>query len=517
LVLYKPSKVQQEAHSCEAREILYGGTQNCGKTFWLRWDPIITQLYDWNGSPGEHSRYLAAKRAGIEWRSKGWALHLRRTFPMLLQTISKVLDFVFKVDPGAVYNSKLYLITFTCGYKWQFGHCQKEEDWRAYDTSEYSHIAFDEAIQFTKAQFDGIRRRLRCEDNVLNAKRRCVLASNPDAPVEGRWVKERFVDPAPEGRKLLVSTVTMFDGTKEQYIRCFIPAFLSDNPNQTLARQSEIDLRDQPRHIIEARLFGNWNSVEGAFFANLWTPSVHVVKPFTCQHGRATCRECGMADGIPSHWPRGRAMDWGYKCACVVMWFAKNEDGDLVIYREVTFNHDVPDRLRKDAQMVALAIKAIEVEHGEWDTRSNSSKLTGPADYQIRMRDGGTGPTIEQTMAQEGVYWMPSVKGRSAATAELIRRLSDVPTRPGAHPALMVFEGCKHLIRIMPLIEIDNDNPEEPKKDDNGHWLETLMYIVMHAMPDAERNARKTIDEEDRDDLRDARLLRQQKRYGYGL
>ena len=514
--IYAPSPVQQEAHFCEAREILYGGTQGCGKTWFLRWDPIITQVYDWNGSPGEHTRYLEAIQRGEHYESKGWALHLRRTFPEIEQTIQKTLGFIRKFDPGADWIAKSYIIKLSCGYRIQFGHCKEDDSWRAYDTNEYSHIAFDELIHFTKEQYDGIRRRLRCEDQVLNAKRRLVSASNPDAPAEGVWVKERFVDPAPDGRTLLRTEVDMFDGTKEEYLAMFIPASLSDNPDPDFRKQTEIDLRTQPFHVQQARLLGKWGVVEGAFFSHIWAPSVHVVKPFTCkEHNLMTCRECRMESGVPLSYPRGRAMDYGYKKACPVMWYAKNPDDDIIVYREVTFNHKVPENKRKDAQMIALAIKKIEQEHGEWDEKRKCSKLSGPADYQISVDQGGAGLTVEQTMAREGVYWDKSVKGRFAATQELIRRLSDIPARPGAFPALRVFDTCAELKRIMPLIAVDPDNPEVPKKDDNGHWLETLFYICMSCLPAADKKSVRSVDEDDdKDELTVARQRRCAHAYG---
>jgi hypothetical protein len=181
-------------------------------------------------------------------------------------------------------------------------------------------------------------------------------------------------------------------------------------------------------------------------------------------------------------------MDWGYKKACPTLWFAKNEDYDIIFYREVTYNHELKsEKDRKDAQLVALAIKKVEQEHGEWDERRKCSKLTGPADYQICQRMGSTGPTIEDCMAAEGVYWSKSTKNRAASTAEMLRRLKDVPSRPGAHPAFMVFENCTQLRRIMPLIKVDPNEPELPLKDDNGHWLETVMYACMYSLSKAEK------------------------------
>jgi hypothetical protein len=515
--LYVPSGVQQEAHVCVADEILYGGTAGCGKTVFLRWDPVITQIYDWNGMPGEHTRYVEALKRGEEFQSKGWALHIRRTYPMLLQTIFKVLDFAFKVDPGCHWDAENKILTWTCGYRIQFGHVQKEEDWRNYDSNDYTHLALDEVTQTLLVQFNMLRARVRSGDPILRQKLRVVLASNPDSPAEGRWVKERFVDPAPEGRQMLVETVDMFDGTKATNTRIYIPAFLSDNPDKEFARDYEKKLRSLPRHIMEARLFNKWDVVEGAFFEYEWIPSVHVVKPFTCRHDKVTCVECAYSNGLPNHYPRARVMDQGYKAANPIMWFAKNEDDDLIFYREVTYNHDVKsEKDRRDAQMVALGIKKVEQEHGEWDERRKSSKLTGPADYQICERRGGMGDTIEDTMAKEGVYWSKSTKNRAAATAEILRRLKDTPSRPGAHPALMVFENCTQLRRIMPLIKVDPNEPELPLKDDNGHWLECLMYACMYSLPKAEKRDRRSVLGDDDDDFDDKKKSGTKALGGYG-
>jgi len=128
VALYVPGDVQREAHYCDAREILYGGTQNCGKTWFLRWDVIMTQLYDWNGSPGEFSRYISAIERGETFKSQGWALHLRRTYKMLTQTIERCRAIAEYVDPEVHWSAEDYILTFGCGYKWQFGHCQNDDD-----------------------------------------------------------------------------------------------------------------------------------------------------------------------------------------------------------------------------------------------------------------------------------------------------------------------------------------------------------------------------------------------------
>jgi hypothetical protein len=51
----------------------------------------------------------------------------------------------------------------------------------------------------------------------------------------------------------------------------------------------------------------------------------------------------------------------------------------------------------------------------------------------------------------------------------------------------------------MPLIKVDPNEPELPLKDDNGHWLETVMYACMYSLPKAEKrdSGRGSYDDDD--------------------
>jgi len=500
--IYTPSPVQLEAHNCQGadvQEILYGGTAGCGKSVWLRWDPIITQLYDWNGMPGEHTRYLEAKTRGEEFRSVGWALHVRENYNQLLQTIEECKGIAKMVDPGSRWVARDQLIIFSCGYKIQFGHLDTADAWREYDTNQYTHLALDEAVNLFEGGFHGLRSRVRTTDPILSKKLRVCLASNPDAPAKGQWVKKRFVEPEPEGRKMLAERFKRFDGTFGTRTRMYIPAYLSDNPDPEFRRQYEDTLRTLPKHIMEARLYCRWDVVEGAFFESEWIPSVHVVKPFP----------------IEPHWHVGRTMDWGYKSPCPIFYWAVNDDGDLIIFKEVNFNFKVSPGKRKDSQLVAMSLRNIEKEMGYWDERRNCSKITGPADNQIFGRiDGGW--RIADKMAAEGISWIPCTKNRIAGTAEVMRRLKDIPTNPDSHPGLMVFDTCKELIRTMPLLETNPDEPETPKDGGEDHWYDCLMYTCMYRTGAAKKPGRRVVDECDLNDIDQARLRRSGRRWGYG-
>ena len=506
--LYEPSAVQLEAHSFQPFdevEILYGGTAGSGKTLFLRWDPFETQ---W---AGEHQRWVDARSRGEQFQSVGWALHVRRVFPMLIQTILYVRDVSGRLDPGVKWDGDNYLLTFSCGYRYQFGHVQNEEDWRKYDSQDYTHLSVDEAVQTLKVQYDMLWARVRTTDPILGKKLRTCLASNPDAPFEGLWVKERFVDPAPSGRKTMIETRVLSNGKERTTARVYIPARLSDNPDVDYRERYEAKLRQLPHHIMMARLFGDWNAVEGAFFEYEWKPDVHVVEPYQ----------------IPKHWPRIRIMDWGYKSPCPVVYAAVDEEGNYIVYEELNFNHKVRDDERKDAELVAIAIKKHEKAHDEadakhtdvryWDDGSNSSRITGPADYQIRERRGTIGPTIEETMAQYGIYWNPCTKDRKAATAELLRRLKDIPKSKHSRPGITVFNTCKEICRTMPLIERDKNDPEVPKDGGDDHWLDCLFYLVMNRDGAAEKPKNRWDDEDEDNELAMARAKRANGKWGYGL
>jgi hypothetical protein len=494
--LYEASPVQQEAHDCPAEDILYGGTAGCGKTLWLRWDPVVNQLF------GEHERYLRARDAGEDFESVGWALYVREHLNQLMQTEQYMASMAKRIDPGSRYWSGDHLIEYSCGYKWQAGHLEHEDSWRAYDSNEYTHLAMDEAVTLYESQYHGLRSRVRTSDLVLRNKLRVCLASNPDSPLRGKWVKKIFVDPAPSGRALIREPVEMFDGTTEMYTRMYIPAYLSDNPNAQFRRDYEKKLRTLPRHIMLARLMCDWNVIEGAFFEHEWIPSVHVVKPFP----------------IPSHWPVFRVLDWGYKNLCVILYVAVNEDGDLIIFKELTFNGpDCPPFKRKDSELVALAIKEYEKSTGYWDDIRDVSKLSGPADYQIcEQRDGGW--TIEERMAARGVCWVKSHKDRRAGTNEFLRRLRDIPPDgSGGRPGITVFETCRETVREIPLIPVSKQDPELPADENvDDHALDCLFYAGLYRAAAARKVVARPLDEWHRvSELAKARE-RRTRRWGYG-
>jgi len=480
--LYDPSPFQQEFHLCPANEILIGGSAGPGKSLSLLMDPIITQLYS------EHERWLRKEISS----SIGWAIHFRREFPRLEQTIERSHRLFRTIDPGAKYDSQRHMWTFSCGYKFQFGHMKNLEDRFNYLSNEYTHIAWDELFEFEQEQYEYVNTRLRTADHVLQRKLRIVAATNP----AGNWVRDYFVAPARQGRVLLTKKILLDDGTTESRARIFIPATLKDNPDPEFRRRYEIELQDKPAHIRQALLYGDWYVVPGAFFAEEWIPNVHVVKPFK----------------IPSGWTRFRVMDWGYKSWCVVTWWAVDKDGDIICYRERNFK-------RKDAEEVAEAIRSIEMRgdewsKDEWDRDKDCSRLSGPADNQIWEQRGTIGPSIAETMSEMGVWWEKCTKDRRAAVQQFLLRLKD---RSGERPGISFFDTCEKTITTIPARETDPNDPELPADGGDDHWLDTVLYACMYrAQIPKSDEARRRYPRDELEERRSRKNVRRGGRYGYG-
>jgi hypothetical protein len=335
-------------------------------------------------------------------------------------------------------------------------------------------LLFDELIEFEKDQYEQMVTRVRSTDPVLQKLLKVRSASNP-AP---GWVREYFVDPAPQGRVVLKKRLKLDDGTYAERTRIFIPARLSDNPDPEYRRQYEM-------------LHGDWYVVAGAFFANEWVAEKHVIKPFR----------------IPRDWRRFRSGDWGYKSPCVILWWAVTPDNELICYRERTFKE-------KTAKQVAEAIKQIEMDAGEWDVQRGSSRCPGPMDTQLWEERGHHGPTMASDMAEIGVNWTKANKKSRATNAQnVMSRLKSLGLN--GRPALMFFETCKQCISTIPSLQTDKGTPEEPEKGGSDHWYDAVSYACSHYALPQEDGKSFLDDDDDFDELQQARE-RKLGRYGYG-
>ncbi len=498
LASYEPSDWGKRFHGLTCREALGAGSAGPGKSLILLHDSDarINMEHERCMLPTNHPHFHPFGS------SMGKSLHLRRLSIQLKETIRRSKHIFPALDPGAKYNEQDAEWTFSSGYKYQFGHCKDPDDWGNYQSAEYDWIGFDELTQFEEEQYEQITTRLRSSDPLLRTMLKIRAMSNPMMTQEKgvnisvkniHWVRDRFVEPCREGNKMLERRIKMRDGTIEKQSSIYLPARLSDNPDKEFARDYEKTLAGKPAHIRRALLEGDWYVMPNAFFGVSWRAELHVCKPFK----------------VPLDWLVFRSMDWGFKTYGCVHWWAMDLDETLWCIREYSFR-------KKHVREVAQRVKQIEKE--DLKIRyygSNRSPLLGPADIQLWEDRGGTGPNKADEMAAEGVIWLKADKGpgsRASGAGKILTRLDDHDDGT-CTPGLVFFSNCERLIKTMPAIPPDANDPEAPQDGGDDHWLDSARYAVVYAS-NGRAGIQKPMKPRKDDDDSGASV---RGRYGYGL
>ncbi len=489
---YSPSEWGHIFHNLPHNEALGAGAAGPGKSLILLMEPMQQIVV-------EHERCMNPDHPEhIPWgTSSGWALHLRRTRPMLEPSIKRSHRMFKHIDPGATWNENKMTWTFRSGYLYQFGHCHDTTDWENFLSFEFSIILFDELVQFEEEQYDQIISRLRSSDPVLRTMLKVRAMSNPlmrkqvgenFSIKDPNWVRKRFVVPAPNGKETLYRELTMGDGRKVKRTSIYMPATLHDNPDKDFVASYEETLQGMKPHIRQALLYGNWYITEGSFFGDVWNPQLHTCEPFA----------------IPKEWPKFRSMDWGYKKPGSIHWVAMDEDENLFFFRELKFQGMHDDE-------VAHAIEQIETGYGLW--KNGKSLITGPADNQLWEKRGDSAKSKAEVMAAHGVNWFPADKRSRLRNAELLdKRLKDHDGGTKT-PGIVFFKNCTEIIKLIPAIQTSDKNSEEPADGNDDHPFDSTLYACAAASHG--RVGIQWTSEED-EEFRKEKQSKRRGRWGYG-
>jgi hypothetical protein len=143
---------------------------------------------------------------------------------------------------------------------------------------------------------------------------------NPGGPGH-QWVRQRYIDPAPLGNRIIHDPVTGLE-------RVFIPSKVDNNQHIDVEAYKQRLRASGSKELVRAWLDGDWSVTMGAFF-DCWEAKRHVVAPFE----------------IPKDWLRFRSGDWGSASPFSFGWWAIVQDdyrqdsgvlprGCMVRYRE---------------------------------------------------------------------------------------------------------------------------------------------------------------------------------------
>ncbi len=345
-------------------------------------------------------------------------------------------------------------IRFWNGSKIYLCHCEHEKHRFKYQGAEMHVLLIDELTTFTEVIYKFLRTRVRMTSigvpsDLAGRFPRILCSSNPGNIGHG-WVKRTFIT----GRQpMLVERMGESEGGM---LRQFIPALMEDNP--TLERDDPT-YRARIKGLGSAALVrafekGDWDAVAGSFLEGVWDADKHIVKPFP----------------IPSNWKTWRSLDWGYSKPYSVLWHALNPDGVHYVWREL-YGWGEKENVgsREEVSEVAKKIQRIQ----EHDARLGYEYRTNPADPSIFAKVGHE-HSVAGLFRKNKVIWQPADAGarsRVNGAQQVIELLQS--------DRLFVFESCRHLIRTMPALMPDENNPEDVNTKMEDHAWDALRYGLM--------------------------------------
>lgn len=318
-------------------EAFYAGAVGAGKSDVLLLYPIIHRLHENPNFKG---------------------LFLRRTFPELKNEIIPRSRAFFRTL-GAIYNKQDKVWTFPSGALFFFGHCEDEDDVHHYDSMQPNYVAFDELTSFTKWQYLYITLQ-RVRTKVGSGLPAIVRAASNPGNIGHNWVRKRFIDPYPEGQRLITN--------KAGITRIFIPATIDDNPHIDPAYRKSLE--SLPEAEKQAKLYGRWDAYEGSVFDEFRDKqypdepenALHVISPFE----------------IPAYWPRIYSIDWGYAAPAITYKIsgAISPDSRLFCYGEQAFEKKkiaewgpyVKERIALENPRVIKLCKSGGQDRGQYHT-----------------------------------------------------------------------------------------------------------------------------------------------------
>ena len=420
-VIFKPNDGPQTSFLASAeREVFYGGARGGGKSYAMLVDPL---------------RYCH--------KANHRALLIRRSMPELRDMITHSQRLYSRAFKGARWREQEKEWRVPSGARIEFGYAENMTDVLRYQGQSYTWIGVDELPQYpTPDVYNFLRSSLRSVDPEIPVFMRAT--GNP-GNIGSQWVKEMFVDPSEPNKAFNVSIDTPTGVRKIS--RRFIPAKLQDNPYLMQTDDYYIMLASLPEVQRKQFLEGDWSAFENSSFPE-FNKTTHVVDPFE----------------IPRGWSRFRSADWGYSSNACCLWFAIDWDNNLWVYRELYTKKITADEFAK---------KVLEAEQGEF-------MRYGVLDSSTWAKRGDVGPSIAETMIQEGCKWRPSdrsPKSRINGKLEIHKRLK--VHEKDNEPTLKVFSNCVNLIRTLPLLPLDKNNPEDVDTDAEDHAYDALRYGCM--------------------------------------
>lgn len=431
---WTPQLRQLQAMACPAYEVFFGGAKGGGKSDELLGD-YLQGVPEW----------------GLAWKG----IIFRRTYPELDEIIGRSKE-IYGSIPGARYvggDQRMWRIPSRSRAHpgeatLRFRSLESDQDISKYNGHQYAWIGFDELTEFPSA--GPYEFMIKCNRSALGAPCFMRATGNPGRPGHA-WVKARFIDIAEPGDIYWYAPNPK--QPEKRLSRCFIPSKLEDN--RILMQQDpdyESRLMTGPDHLVKALRYGEWDVVVGQVFSEFTREkhTVQIKKP--------------LGDG----WYRFASMDWGYSRPFSIGWWAVNDTGRVIRYREWYGCTGTPNEgLKMGARDVAAKAHAMGIMEGV------SVMVADPACWS----KSDDLPSVAESFAAAGFEMIKANNSRYNGLMKLHELMKT--TLEDGKPALLISDTCRDWLRTVPLLTSDPRNPEDVNTEMEDHSYDDTRYAVM--------------------------------------
>lgn len=452
-----PNAKQAIAHATPAEQVFYGGAAYGGKSLWL----LVSMLAFLVVQP----RLQQPIEAAI-FRRYRTQLH-QSLIPLALGMLPK---------DAYHFNSQLGQLTIRHnGAILWFLHCARESSVVLYQSANWRKLGIDEASHMTQYQVDYLTTRVRGDDEQVAV----LMGSNPGGPGHG-WLKRRFVRPSghevgrrpsPKPMEVWRPYPPLDDPKRYMASRVFVPAFATDNIEGLAADPHYVERNILPLGGAKARqlAYGDWDSNDGMMFGPEWEAD-HVVR-----ESDTLLRNQGFQPQQILPWhviPRASwrppssatiygSIDYGYGAPWAFYLHAILPGGHIR-----TFFEFYQAGLRDSEQALLIRRVCERLMAKESDGGCNMQKPTWMV-YDPQMDNSreevGRTETISDIYKKEltdglGIELLAGAK--SSRLSRIQRTKDALSPAPDGFPWWQITEACPNLIRTLPELPVDPDDPE---------------------------------------------------------
>lgn len=369
------------------------------------------------------------------------ALLIRKTFPELERTHIRAFRREAPELSWDWVESRKELV-LPNGSILECGHLEDEKAVQKYLSAEYDLIIVDEAVQIEPDFLMELMSRARTSNEAVKAAggAEVWLLTNPGGPSHG-LLKDLFIDHNPDVERYPAMARSY---KPEQWV--YVPAKLDDNPYLD-PDYEHLSLTGLRRARYEQLRHGDWDAAEGQFFEEF--------------SARTHARDLALSR--PLHGVV-EAVDWGFTSFGCVGWFVPVGDNHWHCVSEWKFR-------KLTAEEVAEGIRARREDLG---IASVAYTIVDPS--MFNKTGHGKGESFAETFARFGV---PCRRGDNDRKMGWPRLAAAFKQSPDEMPWLTFDPSCKYLIRSIPSLLADKNDPEDIDTTLDDHGADMCRYWAM--------------------------------------